>query len=73
MKSDLWQNSLCWGGLLHDYRQKDENEVGIVEICSKCKNKKFFKYDEPNRTYLSYHIRQALQKEDPRFYKEYNK
>ncbi len=67
----MWQNSECKGGLLHDYRIAKTFSEGVVEVCTRCKDKKFFKNNEPNRIYLSYHIRQALQKSNLRFKKEY--
>lgn len=69
MSSKLYQNSECLPGWLHDFEPVATFKNGQIEICLKCKMRKFFKDD--NKTYLSYHIRQALQPGHNRFSKEY--
>lgn len=69
--SDLWQKSICAGGLLHHFEIARNFEEGVTEICSHCKLRKFFKYKEPNRHYLSFHLKQALQPFQARFNREH--
>lgn len=65
-------NSECVSGFLHDYRiVKVFPEKGILEVCLKCRDKKYFRNDTPNHVYLSFHHRSALQKNHPRYNKEY--
>lgn len=66
-------NSECSGGMLHDYEIKMYYPKGILEVCSRCKDKVFFPFDVPNHIYLSYHLRSSLQQWMPRYYKEYKK
>jgi hypothetical protein len=66
-----YQNSECRGGYLHKYRIINEYNGGLVERCERCGDKQFFPSNTPNYKYLSYHIRQALQVDDPRFLREY--
>ncbi len=65
-----YQNSKCLSGYLHDFELKDIHRDGAVEICNRCHEKRFFK--DHNRTYLSYHLRLAIQPSHPRFTKEYS-
>ena len=66
---DKYQNSMCDGqaGLLHDYRKKYEATEGIVEQCQHCGVCQFFPWEVKNETYLSYHIKSALQPYDELF------
>lgn len=66
-----WQNSQCLGNLYHDYQIRKTTTEGVVEICTRCKDKQFFNNKVPNGRYLSFHIRSLLQKRDPRFIREY--
>lgn len=70
MESDL-QNSKCKDGWLHRYRQIKEFPSGVLEICEICHDRQFFHHKTPNHVYLSYHLRQTLQLNNPRFNKEY--
>lgn len=65
------QNSECKRNMLHDFKIISSDSVGILERCQRCGLKKRFPNDTPNHIYLSYHIRQALQANDPRFNIEY--
>jgi hypothetical protein len=65
------KNSICRDGSFHDYQIFKQFKDGVVEICSKCHDRKYFRNSIPNRIYLSYHLRSALQKYEPRFKKEY--
>lgn len=68
----MYQRSLCCGGkFLHKYELTEIKEEYVVEICTRCKDRQFFKQKIPNHIYLSYHIRACLQKWHPRFLKEY--
>lgn len=67
---EQYQNSLCLEGLyLHEYEMIETLPNGMLEICRKCKDKRFFK--DNNKEYLSYHLRSLLQPNHPRFSKEY--
>ena len=65
----LYQNSECLPGYLHDFQIVDIYPTGSNEICTRCHLKKFFK--EHNRTYLSWHLRLALQPSHNLFAHEY--
>ncbi len=67
---DYWQNSLCLESrYLHDFVISEVFQEGVVEICARCHTKKFFR--DENREYLSYHIKQVLQPNHPRYTHEY--
>lgn len=69
-----YQRSLCKRkGWLHDYRLQTQYMHGVVEKCEKCGDRKYFPLDIDNATYLSYHIRSAIQLTDERFEHEYGK
>ena len=71
-KNPLWLNSLCCNGLwLHDYEITDRLENGVVEVCGRCRNRKFFNNNITNFEYLSHHLRQAIQKNNIRYKREY--
>jgi hypothetical protein len=70
MKS-RYQNSECKGGYLHRYVILDNHNGGLIERCDRCGDTKYFPYDTPAHIYMSYHIRQGLQVNDPRFLREY--
>lgn len=61
----LFQNSYCYENYLHDFDIISVYENGVIEICSRCHIKKFFR--DSNRDYLSYHIKQILGPSNPRF------
>lgn len=65
------KNSLCRGGLYHEYYIVKQYKDGVVEICKRCKDRQFFRNSIPNHIYLSYHLRSLIQKKDPRFKREY--
>ncbi len=69
--SDLWKQSICKGGLLHNYRIEQGLPDGVIEICAHCHDKKYFRNNEPSRLYLDHHLRQALQRDHQRFNREY--
>lgn len=67
------KNSECRKpGWLHDFQITEEVEYGLIERCSRCGLGKLFRFDMPDRLYLSYHLRSALQPWQPRYDKEYN-
>lgn len=72
-QTNKWQNSECDGGYLHDYRITQVISLGVVERCRLCGDQQFFPHDVPNHIYLSYHIRSALQQDDPRYEHEYQR
>jgi hypothetical protein len=63
--------SNCICGYLHDYRINRSFVKGVEEICSRCKDRQFFRLDTPNIRYLERHIRQAIQSDDSRYLREY--
>lgn len=66
-----YQNSYCKGAWLHDFRAMREYSQGVLERCTRCGVKMFFKHQGNNAYYLSYHLRSALQVDDPLFAHEY--
>jgi len=48
-----------------------QTDQGLLERCSRCGMQKHFKHHTPNAYYLSYHIKSALQTNDPMYLKEY--
>lgn len=68
-----YQNSICRNNYLHDFRQVKETEVGFLERCLRCGTQMHFPANIPNHIYLSYHIRSALQVNDPLYEHEYGK
>lgn len=71
MLKDRYQNSLCKENYLHDFRQTQHTTKGIVERCTRCGTQMCFPTNVPNHIYLSYHVRSALQPNDPLFFREY--
>lgn len=65
------KNSECHYGHLHKFSIVYQNDTGVVERCDRCHKVKFFPHNVPNHVYLSYHMRSILQKDDPRFAREY--
>lgn len=68
-----YQNSECKRNMLHDFKIITSDHTGLLERCSRCGLKKHFPNDTPNHIYISWHIRQALSANDPRFNIEYAK
>ncbi len=66
-----YQNSYCKNGYLHDLILIKQTSTGVLERCSRCGFRKHFPHDTPNHIYLSFHIRSALQSNDPLFAREY--
>jgi hypothetical protein len=73
MLSKRYQNSECRNNYLHDFRQVQRTTQGYLERCTRCGKQMHFPYDTPNAVYLSYHIRSALQANDPLYAREYKK
>lgn len=71
MLTRRYQNSVCRGNWLHEFREIGRSQVGVVERCRKCGLKKHFPMNIPNHIYLSWHLRSALQIDDPLFKREY--
>lgn len=65
------ENSLCLGDLYHDYQIVRTMSDGVVEMCSRCRDKQFFRNNTNNFYYLSFHLRSLLQERDARFKREY--
>jgi hypothetical protein len=66
-----YQNSECRRNMLHDFKILEQDHRGLIERCKRCGLKMSFPNNVPSHVYLSYHTRQALQENDPRFYIEY--
>lgn len=66
-----YQNSVCKGTWLHNFEILKQTQAGILERCKRCGLPKHFPNQIPNHLYLSWHIRQALQVNDPMFLREY--
>lgn len=69
----MFQKSKCHGGWLHSFTITDTYPEGVAEVCLKCRKRVYFPNNIPNVVYLSYHMRQALQRDHPLFAREYNK
>lgn len=69
----MQKNSFCICGFFHDYDILKETPKGLIEICKKCKDKRFFDNKLPSYIYLSYHLKQALQTNSKRFIKHYGR
>lgn len=67
----MLQKSNCQNGYLHRFRIVRAVENGLVERCELCRRTMLFREDAPNRDYLAYHVRQALQPHDRLFRREY--
>lgn len=67
----MWNNSKCVCGRLHDYRISKIYPEGVIETCRKCNDRKWFSGRIQNHIYLSYHLRSALQPNNPRYRIEY--
>lgn len=70
----MWKKSKCRASSwLHDWRTFRKHQDGILEVCLKCRQMKFFRYDLPSKLYLNYHLRSALQPHHNRYLHEYGK
>lgn len=67
------KNSECQAGFLHDFEIQVIYPDGVLEVCQKCRKKKYFRNETPNHVYLSYHARIALQSYHRRYAKEYGR
>lgn len=66
------KNSECEiPGFLHDYQITKTYPDGVVEVCTRCKDRHFFRNTVPNHVYLSFHMKLLIQKDDKRFTREY--
>lgn len=63
--------SECRRNMLHDFRVLPYDRGGLLERCTRCGMKMHFPENTPNYKYLEYHVRQALQPNDPRYHIEY--
>ncbi len=59
--------------MLHDFKIISSDNRGLVERCTRCGMKMHFPENTPNHKYMEYHVRQALQTSDPRYYVEYKR
>lgn len=71
LNRNKYQNSICRNNYLHDFRQIQETNKGFLERCTRCGKQVHFPGSISNHVYLSYHIRSALQPNDPLFHREY--
>jgi hypothetical protein len=73
---DFWGYSECANNYLHRYEIIEESLDGVVEQCSLCGDKQFFKIIDgriDTTNYLLYHARQALPPFHPLYKHEYQK
>jgi hypothetical protein len=71
MTKTRYQNSVCRPGHLHDFIPQGIVKEGLLERCTRCGKQMHFPFNVPNHIYLSFHIRSAIQRDDPLFAKEY--
>ena len=69
MSHPIWKESECVNGWLHRWEGIEDFGHGMFEYCEICHMTKFFH----TQNYLDYHVRMALQRYMPRYYKEYPK
>ena len=77
MKHAHLRRSLCkvGNGWLHDYQIIAEFPICVVEMCARCKDRKYFAVVQNrmnNLEYVDYHVRQCLQPWHPLYQREYN-
>ena len=75
-EDSFWGQSECLNSYLHRFKIQDQFEDGVVEMCEICGQREFFKVVDgrvDNVNYLSFHARQALPPQHPRFIHEYGK
>ena len=70
---DETKSKCCDGLWLHNYKITRTFSDGVEEVCTRCQDRQFFKHNTPSVTYLSYHIKNALQLDDKRFRREYQR
>jgi hypothetical protein len=66
-----YQDSICKGGYLHDFKPVVITNIGFMERCTRCGEQIHFPIDTPNWKYLSYHIRSILRADDQLYNHEY--
>jgi hypothetical protein len=71
MMQESIKNSQCKGGLYHDYQIVDNAIDGVIEMCTNCRERKYFNNKIPNWIYLSYHLKSFLQPTDPKYKRHY--
>lgn len=66
-------NSECFVGndWLHNYQTVYQDKEGMLDVCEKCSDEKFWPYDVSNEEYLSYNVRRGLQRNHPLFEREW--
>lgn len=68
----MWENSKCKRvGWLHNFRHYRTIGEWEIEKCERCQQLAVFSAKTPNHVYLSHHLRETLQRSNPRFKKEY--
>jgi hypothetical protein len=70
-KGGYYQKSGCKNNYLHKFHILAQPREGLLERCERCGLQMFFPHDTPSWKYMEYHIRQALQVNDPLFLREY--
>jgi hypothetical protein len=66
-----WDESSCADGWLHRFHIIETNPDGTMEMCKLCTKVVFFPTNCDNLTYLSYHLREALQTDHPLYFHEW--
>ena len=75
-KHPFFENSLCLNSYLHRFEIKEEYDNGVLEVCSICYKRKFFKLLDGrlnNKEYMSWHIKSALPQSHPFYEHQYTK
>ncbi len=65
------KNSICRHNLYHDYQIVRTTENGVVEMCTKCKKRVYFRNNVPNIVYLSHHLRSMLRPGNYKYLRHY--
>lgn len=66
-----YKNSICRNNYLHNYVKVADTPRGFVERCKRCGKQIHVPYDMPNDAYISHHIRQFIQPNEPLYKHEY--
>ncbi len=64
---------MCQSNRLHHYKIIRVINGGLHERCLHCGDHQFFPHNTPSWKYIEYHIREALQTNDPMYEIEYGK
>lgn len=74
VRHSFFQHSLCLNKFLHTFDIVEEYPDGVVEVCQRCKKKKFFKVIDDklnNADYMSWHFGHILPQNHPFYYHQF--